>query len=479
MILYPYQSKAVADLRSGFRHFTGQILCAPTGSGKTVMFSEIVRLSQIRGSTVLVLTDRKELFRQISNTLKAVGVVPELINAQSSVFGHSSGVFVCMVETLARREHIISSLSPDLIIIDECHKGNFSKIIDLFPTVPRIGATATPIGKHIPIYYQSIVQTIDVPDLVDSGFLVRCRSFQMQDDFSDLRKKMGEFTDKSQFDHFNKPKLYDGVITNYRERYAGKKAICFNVNIKHTESMHQAFMDAGIKSACITSKTPDVVRDAILVDFHEYKGEFVLNNCGVLTTGYDEPTIECVILNRATDSLALYLQMIGRGSRLSSGKEEFGVLDFGGNISRHGLWSQPRTWTLDQNKRKKSDKLDVFPVKTCPKCSAMLMVLARVCEFCGQEFDMDNKKLVNGVLVEVEPDTITGKLMSELTVPELYSLSKQKRDGFSSQYIWRVIRSRGSEAVRDYGILAGYSNGWYRMQIDKLEDSDHRDKRII
>jgi superfamily II DNA or RNA helicase len=479
MNLYPYQSKAVTDLRNGFKSYVGQILQAPTGAGKTVMFSEIVRLSQIKGSTVLILTDRKELFRQISNTLKAVGVIPELINAQSSVIGGGSGVFVCMVETLARREHILSSLSPSLIIIDECHKGNFNKIIDLFPSVPRIGATATPMGKHIPIYYQNIVQTIDVPDLVTAGFLVRCRSYQMQDDFSDLRKQMGEFTDKSQFTHFDKAKLYDGVIDKYRETYSGKKAICFNINIKHTEKMHQAFLDAGIKSACITSKTTDSERDSILAEYHNFKGEFVLNNCGVLTTGYDEPTIECVILNRATDSLALYLQMVGRGSRICEGKNEFGMLDFGGNISRHGLWSQPRTWTLDQTKRKKSDKLDVFPVKSCPKCSAMLSIMARTCEFCGQIFDMENKKLLNGVLVEVEPDTITGKLVSELSVAELHALSKQKRDGFSAHYIWRVVRSRGEDMLREYSVIAGYSSGWVWAQSQKLDDCQHTNKRII
>ena len=476
--LYPYQEDAVNKLRDGFKLNSRQILASPTGSGKTVMFSEIVRLVAEKGKQVIVLTDRTELFKQIRDSLERIQVMPVLLNAETKTVPDGQ-VIICMVETLKRREHVLTSLNPDLIIIDEAHKGGFTKVLEAFPGTLTIGATATPIGKHIPKYYTSIVQNIDIPDLIEQGFLVRCRAYQMQDDFSDVKTKAGEFDDTALYEHYDKKTLYDGVVREWLAKNPTRrpKTICFNVNISHTEKMHQAWLEAGIRSAMITSKTPKVDRSQILQDYRDGKYD-VLNNCGVLTTGYDEPSIECVIVNRATLSLALWLQMVGRGGRTYPGKAEFLLLDFGMNHKRHGLWSMPRKWTLEpEKKRRGSDLLDIAPVKTCDVCGAMIPIMAKQCEYCLNVFDMANKKLRNGVLVEVLPDTLSGRMLSDMGLLELSELQDRGKP-FSAPLIWRVIRSKGIEAIEEYCRIKKYSRGWSQRQIGEINNCSYRDMEI-
>lgn len=351
----------------------------------------------------------------------------------------------------------------------EAHKGNFNKIIEAFPEARIIGATATPVGKHFYQYYTNIVANIDIPDLVDSGYLAPCKAFQMQDDLSDLSTKAGEYTDQSLFNHYNKTTLYDGVIQEYQNRTPGKKAIVFNVNIAHAERMTESFRQAGIASECVTSKTPKEERAKILRAFSI--GAFpVLNNCGILTTGYDEPSIEVVIMNRATKSLPLWLQCCGRGSRPYPGKEFFTVLDFGMNHDQHGLWSEARNWRIRPPKEKKQE---AAPVKKCPKCEAINPASARICQFCGEQFKIEKKDPKAGIMVEVTPrvpNELIGKKILDLDIPELIQLEQSKK--YSPKFIWRIIRSMGEDALKDYADLKGYKSGWIYRQTMMMSENE-------
>ena len=474
-----YQSDAITKLSRGFLKHLRQVLCLPTGSGKTVIFSEIVRRAALKGTKCLVITDRIELFSQ---TLRALGIAtiePQLLQAKSKAEIDPFGlVTIAMVETLKRR--IASgkvTLFPDLIIIDEAHKGNFTAILDLFPGVRVIGATATPVGKHFYQYYSNIVANIDIPELIDLGFLAPCKAYQMEEDLSGLKVRAGEYTESSLMEHYDTQELFDGVIKEYLSKANGLKTLVFNVSIKHAENMNQAFLDAGISSRVITSKTKKDEREEILRGFT--RGDFnVLNNCGILTTGYDEPSIKCIVLNRATNSLPLFLQCCGRGSRIFPGKDLFLVLDFGLNHTRHGLWCQPREWTLDAPK-KKSDKTDVAPVKSCPKCEAIVAASAKECEFCGYVFPVVKKQLKEGVMVEVLPGVfsdIKGKKISQLTLIELAALQRAKK--YSHHFLWRVVRKKGVESVREYAKIMEYTFGWVKRQKDDLERCQFTDITI-
>lgn len=434
------------------------------------MFSEIVKRAAMRGTKTIVLTDRTELFKQTIKSLNNIGVAVEEIAPNKKNTYLDAVIYVGMVETLKRRLDLIENLNPQLLICDEAHKGNFTKILDQFENARVIGATATPVGKHFHKYYTEIVQNIDVPELVEQGFLVDCKPYQMQDDFSDLEVKAGEFTSDSLDMHFNQTKLYDGVIENWQKYANNKKTICFNVSIKHTIAMNESFLKAGISSEYITSKTPKLDRERILKAFTE--GAFtVLNNCGILTTGYDEPSIECVIMNRATKSLPLWLQCVGRGSRLYQNKNEFILLDFGGNHTRLGMWNEPRTWSIKEKKKRASN--EVTPVKSCPKCDGINFASARVCRYCDYKFPIEEKELVQGVMVEVVPSHLIGRRISDLDLYELIELQHSKK--YKPSYIWRVVRAK--ELIKEYAEIMGYSKGWVWRQENE-ESTNYTDYKI-
>lgn len=470
MNLRPYQQEAISDLRESFKNGHRRIILAlPTGAGKTVVFSEMVRMAADKGTRVLVLTDRIELFEQTFKAIQRHNIPIQIVNANTASIDQRATVTVAMIETLHRRAY---NVEPDLIIIDECHKNSFSKLIDTHPAARVIGASATPVGKHIPKYYSDIIQTIDTPDLVNRGYLCECKAFQMVDDFSDLTIKGKEYTDESLFNHFNKRKLYSGVVTEWQKRTPGKKTIIFNVNIEHSNAMANEFNENGIVSESITSKTPKAERERILAAFS--KGLFpVLNNCGILTTGYDEPSIECVIMNRKTLSLPLFLQCLGRGSRIYPGKQNFTVLDFGMNHDQHGMWNEPREWSLKEKKKKKEG---AAPVKTCPKCEAMLYATAKVCKFCNHVFEQVSAPAVEGVMIEVVPKKFIGKKITELSLIELVELQKTKK--YKASFIWRVVRSKGEETLKEYAGLMEYKSGWITKQVELIGDSKFNDYAI-
>ena len=462
--LRPYQNNAISDLRESFKNGHKRIILAlPTGSGKTVVFSEMVRLAAEKNTQTLILTDRIELFEQTFKAIQKHNLSIQIINANTKGIDERALITVAMVETLHRRDYM---LNPKLIIIDEAHKGNFTKLLDTYPKAKVIGATATPIGKHIPKYYSEIIQTIDTPELVELNYLAECKAYQMQDDFSDLKIKRNEYTDESLFQHFNKRKLYSGVIDEWKLRTPNRKTIVFNCNIEHSNNMAKEFTDAGIVSESITSKTPKSERERILHAFK--KGLFpVLNNCGILTTGYDEPSIECVIMNRKTLSLPLFLQCCGRGSRTFEGKKHFTILDFGMNHDQHGMWNEERVWSLKEKKKKKEG---AAPVKECPNCKAMLFASAKFCKYCNHEFEIKEVKETIGVMVEVVPKKFIGKKIGELSIDELIELQPTKK--YKATMIWRVIRSKGIEAVKEYGNKMHYKKGWFTRQEEQLKDSN-------
>ena len=462
--LRPYQTESIRLLQDGFRRHKRQVLCLPTGAGKTVIFSQMVFMAASKGTSTLVLTHRQELFKQTFASVAAYNIPIQRINPDTKHIDGTALVSVAMVETLERRIRAgKNNLEPGLIIIDEAHFGNFTKIIQHFENSFVIGVTATPVGKHFHQLYTVLVDPISISDLIASKFLCQYKGYQMQDDFSDLKVSRGEYTEESLFLHFDKPELYKGVVEKYKEKCNGQKAIVFNCNIEHSDLTAKAFNDAGIKSYSLTSRTGAAERERILSDFHD--GCFmVLNNCGILTNGYDEDTITVVIVNRATASLPLWLQMCGRGSRPNPNKTMFTVLDFGKNHERHGLWNGNRTWKIEKP-RERTER--AAPTKECPTCAAMLYASVRQCPYCGYMFIAPDKEATvkDGVLVEVVPNTWDGKYIDECTIPELCDI--QAKGKLKAAYIWRIVRARGE--LQRYADLMGYSRGWVWTQQTKFK----------
>ena len=421
-----------------------------------------------------------ELFKSTLAHLGRSGIPCVELNAGSRIPSGDWRVMLCMEKTLwnrIRRGDAI--LPPDLIIADEVHFNNFSKIIEHFPKAFVIGFSATPEGKHIYRLYQDIIQNVDIPDLISGRYLVPCRAYQMQDEegFDNVKIKAGEFEEAGLFKHFNKSKLYAGLIEEIQKRVPGQKGIIFCVNIDHVVKTHQALRDAGLNAFMAHSgnKQHPAVRD--FAPF-ESSTDGILVNSGIATTGYDHPPLMWNAIYRATTSLPLFLQMQGRCSRPYQGKSSFTTLDFGLNHTRLGLWNQPRTWSL---KPPKKGKQQPAPVKLCPSCSAMIYASARICEFCQYEFPKPTHEMLNGVMVEVEsnvPIGLTGKRISELSITDLINLQRTKK--LKASYLWRVLRSREADGVpclSEYSAMMGYKNGWLFSERKKIQagETGYRD----
>jgi superfamily II DNA or RNA helicase len=226
---------------------------------------------------------------------------------------------------------------------------------------------------------------------------VPCRTYAAKADFSDVKVTGGDYNNAALFKKFDEAVLYDGLVEQFEKFARDKKTLIFNVNVEHSLKTVEKLREAGYTCEHVDGSTPSEKRRKILADFKA--GAFqILSNCSVLTTGYDEPSIEAIIVNRATMSLPLWLQMAGRGSRLHQNKPFFTLIDMGANCYKHGLWDDSRTWSLVKPRRSSSG---VAPVKLCEGCEAMNHASARECKECGKPFDIKKKALKKAEFVEV------------------------------------------------------------------------------
>ncbi|PSR56095.1 DEAD/DEAH box helicase [Adhaeribacter arboris] len=473
--LRPYQSEAILQLRGAFRSQKKKvILCLPTGAGKTYTFSDLAKKTIDKGGKVLILTHRVELLTQANGALSKVGLNPFIIQANCKHI-HPSSCYVAMVETLYRRlqkpefVQVIGNIT--LIIIDECHLGNFRKVLELFPDVHIIGATATPISskKEFPLkdFFDEIIVPIDIPSLILMGFLASARTYGAIEEVSNLKTKMGEYTDASLMGAFDKKLMYDDAINHYKDFAQGRKAICFNINIEHSLKMRDAFRDAGIRCEHLDGEISETERKRILASFK--KGEFeVLCNVGVLTTGFDEPSISCIIVNRATKSTSLYFQMCGRGSRILEGKEDFIIIDMGSNFKEHGLWNEPVNWKERfLNPKKPSKNAGVAPVKECPECNAIIPAVSKLCQHCGFKYtkEVETKELLRSAgFVEITPSDLN-KPANKMSVREVEAFRLLR--GYKIGWAVHQLRERGRTALEEYAQLKNYKAGWVNHQMEE------------
>lgn len=483
MQLRPYQEESASLIRNVFRTKKRVILCLPTGAGKTVVFSSIAAATVARKKRVLIVTDRVELLAQAGGTLAKAGLFPSLIDANTRRISPSL-CHVAMVETLSRRiendKHRQALGKVDLLILDEAHKGCHRKIVEAFPESYIIGATATPLSakKEHPLnsYFDDIVEPVDIPALIELNFLSEAKTYGAREEVSGLKVTRGEYTDESLMQAFDKKAMYADCIKHWKAVANGKKTLCFNINIEHSQKTCEEFELQGISAMHLDGETPTAERKRILKDFAN--GAFdVLCNVGVLTAGYDESSIECIIINRATKSKPLYFQMCGRGSRIHPGKEHFTIIDMGSNFKEHGLWNAPVDWKrVFTHPPKKSDKQGLTPVKTCPSCDYVCNITASECPDCGYIFPVKKKERELLEAPEfVEVSQLLTKKWNELSVGELVKVQEAK--GYKFGWLMHQLRKNRPAAMLENALLEverlkGYRRGWAKHQLSYSGNDD-------
>jgi superfamily II DNA or RNA helicase len=504
--LYDYQQKAVAQVHEVFANGIKRVcLQKPTGAGKTVVFTHIASMAAKRFKRVTIISHRIELLSQAGGTMQEFGINPQLITAKTKHV-HDVSVSIAMTGTLKNRLDKISWRKwwdkQDLIIIDECHRSDFNWLKDYEQGKYKIGVTATPLrsGKmpQLSSEYDALIEGLQVKELIQRKKLVPDYYVGLPVEMTGVKKdSYGEYQNEAMFDKFNTTKCYAGIVDNWVKYANGLCTIVFCINIQHCIKTAEELDKAGIKAKFITSQPakPNLPKnseeddpaswtkyrrktkefDAYVSGFSKHsgnredvinewkRGEFpVLINAGIAVEGFDHKPIMCVAILLATTSLNKWLQMVGRGSRIYTSKEQFVLLDFGGNADRLGHYQANRQWALNHDERISTGNT---PYKNCPTCDSLIFVASVICEFCGYEYpEKKEAEFIELVAAKTEGQNARTINSKEMSHKELEVFAQQK--GYKSNWIWRTIyANEKEEGLKTYAKHKGYSVKWVKLQV--------------
>ncbi|MFL2593887.1 MAG: DEAD/DEAH box helicase [Flavobacteriaceae bacterium] len=353
--LYNYQKGAIDKIFERFEdcptdyHLLYQL---PTGGGKTIIFSEIVRqYLKLKKQKVVVLTHRIELCNQTSKVLSNFGVLNKVVNSKASLDDQEKySCFVAMVETLNNRllDDKLDISDVGLVIIDEAHYNSFTKLLKFFSSSFILGVTATPLSSNINLpmtdNYDELIVGESISELIKNNFLARANLYTYNVGLTSLIVGAnGDYTVKSSEELYTNNDMLSKLLLAYEERCLNKKTLIFNNGINTSLIVYDTFKKAGFNIRHLDNTATKKQRSETLKWFKETP-DAILTSVSILTTGFDEPTVKCIMINRATKSLTLYYQMIGRGSRLLKDKNTFEVIDLGNNFYRFGEWGSDIDW---------------------------------------------------------------------------------------------------------------------------------------
>ena len=354
--LYDYQENDINQLFDKIEQYPVNhrlLYQLPTGGGKTRIFSEITnRFISKYNRKVVVLTHRIELCKQTATTLKNLGVRNKVINSAVKALSRKEAYqcYVAMVETLKNRikEGLINPDEIGLVIIDEAHHNSFHKLLGNFRNAGVIGVTATPFSSDINLpmrkNYDELIVGESISSLIAQGFLAKPKTWRYDVELNTLKTGLhGDFTVSTSDELYSSPAMLELLLHAYEAHAKNKKTLIFNNGIFTSKNVCKMFSDAGYAVKHLDNHTSTAEREEILKWFKKTKNA-ILTSVSILTTGFDEPTVQSVILNRATTSLTLYHQMIGRGSRRLPQKKNFTIIDLGNNTDRFGEWHNPVDW---------------------------------------------------------------------------------------------------------------------------------------
>jgi DNA repair protein RadD len=368
--LYDYQTQAVEALRGNIKaEVRKQILCAPTGSGKTVMAIYLIKSAYERGSRAMFLCDRVALINQTSAMLDKYGIPHGVIQANHWRKRPDERIQVVSQATAARRGW---KVGYDLIIVDECHTVHdaTAKMIKSTKAVV-IGLTATPFTPELRGLYEGIVSVTTTNKLIDEGKLCPFTVFAPATiDMTGAATRAGEWTDSAREERALR--VVGDVVTNYLKYAQGRKFIAFGATIRHCEQMREELMGAGVRCELYTSDTSGSERDAILDDFRGPNATIQgLLSVSALAKGFDVPDVSCIIIARPLkSSFAEHIQILGRGLRSDPTNPEKTciILDHAENCVRFGgrmaEFFEHSVSELPDEKKKKSKKVRAYDYYT-------------------------------------------------------------------------------------------------------------------
>lgn len=400
MELRDYQKESVDELRRAFRSYKHVIFQLPTGGGKGVVIGAVSSMALNKGNRVLILAHSEEIIKQDAGHCGRWGAETAIVLSKTKKAPGSP--CVCMMAQTARQrvkkeDWLLWFRGFKMIILDECHRAEFDFVFDVIsPDTYVVGLSASPARygsqRQLGLDYEAIVTGPSVQDLIDLGFLCKCRLFSLDApkmDDVEWSAGRGDYNLGQMAEKFKSQTRYVGAVENYQRICPGEKCLVFCCSSEQTIQLTKAFCEAGVDARYCLSGDFDEDEEYSgerkdIVDAFA-RGEFpVLVNFGLFTTGLDIPDIKVVMLMFSTTSLVKYLQCLGRASRPAPGKNgEFICMDFGLNFERLGRYEDDREWGVWH---KTGAGGGVAPTKICPQCQKMIAVQYSDCPFCGYHF---------------------------------------------------------------------------------------------
>jgi superfamily II DNA or RNA helicase len=441
-----------AEIASGRRRI---LLVAPTGAGKTVIAAAIIAaVLEDKGETkhVLFLAHRRELILQTSRKLYDLDIDHGVL-LPGYPARLAEPVQIASVATLharAVRSNLIELPHANVVIVDEAHHvraRTYARILNAYPNAIIIGLTATPCrsdGRGLGNVFEILIECPSIAELIAGGYLVPTKVYAPSlPDLRGVKVERGDYVEAQLAERMNANKLVGDVVEHWLRLGERRQTVVFATGVGHSLHIRDELRRAGVLAEHIDGTTPPDERDAILARLGIGKIEVVCNAM-VLTEGWDQPSVSCLVLARPTKNLGLYRQMIGRVLRPAPGKAEALILDHAGATLEHGFAEDPVEWTLSEDRRATNQAhaargaSPATSLTTCPECSAVRMA-GKPCGACGW------RPRRKAEAVEVTDGDLSRVERNRTTQPIAWTLGAKAQ--FHRQLLW-IAQEKG------------YTRGW-------------------
>lgn len=485
MELRTYQADAITSLYNYFGESTGNpLVVMPTGTGKSVVIAGFVReaVESYPETRILMLTHVKELIAQNFQALIRMwpGAPAGIYSAGLSRRDIGAQILFAGIQSI--HKHAARVQRCDIVIIDEAHllgrtdTGMYRAFLNELNNVNAgllkiVGFTATPYRLDSGMLHEGkdrlftdIAYEVPVLRMIQEGYLspVIPKQTTTQLDVSGVGTRGGEFIAgqlEAAVDREDVTRAAVGEIVKHGEGRGSWLVFCSGVS--HARHVRDAIREHGISAETVTGDTPAGERDGILAAYKAGRLRCV-TNANVLTTGFDAPGTDLVALLRPTKSVGLYVQMVGRGTRLAPGKDDCLVLDFAGNTMRHGPID-----TVDGRKKEKGEEPGEAPIKVCPECETINHAAVRHCIECDYEFPPPE--------VKVAPQASTNALLSIQQKPEWVDVTgiayrshskPGKPTSLRVTYDCGLVQHSEWVCFEHTGYARQKAEGWWRKRTD-------------
>ncbi len=425
LAIWPHQTRGVEALRHSLR--TGHkrpLYVAPTGSGKSYLYGQIIQNLVQNMKKVLWIVHRRNLVFEMQKKLTEKFDIKSGIIMSGVEHDLDMRVQLCSIQTYGRRldldllEFNKFYFDADVVMIDEAHRATsktYKKVIDLYRDKILIGCTATPCkadGRGLGEVFDDLVEGPTVRELTDDGFLCPVRYFVPNSiDVSGVTITAGDYQIDELENKVNKKKLIGDIVENWLRLAENRKTLVYAVNVKHSMAIAEAFESAGVSTARLDAHSSDEERDEVFYAME--RGDVrVLVNVLLYVEGLDVPSISCVVFARPTKSLGLYRQAGGRGLRVEDGKDNLIFIDHANVVYELGTLDDEVEWTLDGKERaeRKSRGEAEKRLSQCRVCKEIFSGTS-VCPRCGTELKSFGKPIeaVDAELVELKSKRKTNR----------------------------------------------------------------------